>query len=243
MARVRESLEESRRIEVINAGVPGYTSYQEVRFYKKYLAPIDPDLVVWVYCLNDNHKFLHRFDEKANMLWTAEAEETLKARSSWDRVVSRSHILSLLRGALAAQDEAAPRPSHRFDWEGRVDFNIAWKDDSWLFHAEQLRELQRVLREGDARLAVIAVPFEPQLRNRARKRDFDYVVKPQRKLAELCEHYDVPYADLFPAFAAEYAARRRLFEDGVHLNKRGHRIASREILGFLSQHDLVPTVE
>jgi hypothetical protein len=34
-------------IEVINAAVPGYTSYQEVHFFERYLADTEPDLVVW----------------------------------------------------------------------------------------------------------------------------------------------------------------------------------------------------
>ena len=243
VARVRESLGGRGRIEVINAGVPGYTSYQEVLFYKKYLAPVAPDLVVWVYCLNDNHKFLHRFDEKAKMLWTAEAEETLKIRSFGDRVVSRSYLLTRLRVALAAKDEADRKRSHRFFWEGRVDFNIAWKDESWPFHEEQLLELRRVLLGQNAKLAVVAVPYEPQFLYRSRTKDFDYVVKPQRKLKELCERYRVPYADLFSAFAAEYDAERSLYKDGVHLNEQGHRLAGREMLGFLSEHDLIPASE
>jgi hypothetical protein len=61
-------LSDKGRYDVINAAVPGYTSYQEVLLYEKYLKPITPDLVIWTYCLNDNHRFLHRFDEKAKML-------------------------------------------------------------------------------------------------------------------------------------------------------------------------------
>ena len=37
-------------IEVINASTPGYTSYQELMFFKRYLVDTDPDLVIWAYC-------------------------------------------------------------------------------------------------------------------------------------------------------------------------------------------------
>ena len=59
---IAKRIESRGPIEVINAAVPGYTSFQELTFFKRYVLQVDPDVVVWTYCLNDNHKFLHRFD-------------------------------------------------------------------------------------------------------------------------------------------------------------------------------------
>ena len=94
-------------IEVINASTPGYTSYQELMFFKRYLVDTDPDLVIWAYCLNDNHKFLHRFDEQAHMLWTDEARESLGLgiNTWWDWVVSRSYVLTAIRIGLIRPPE------------------------------------------------------------------------------------------------------------------------------------------
>jgi hypothetical protein len=71
---IRTFLDSKGKFEVINAAVPGYTSYQEVLFYKKYLAATNPDLVIWAYCLNDNHRFLHELNQQAQMLTTREAK-------------------------------------------------------------------------------------------------------------------------------------------------------------------------
>ena len=48
-------------IEVINAGVPGYTTYQELEFLKIYGLDMKPDLVILGFVFNDLfYKYLHR---------------------------------------------------------------------------------------------------------------------------------------------------------------------------------------
>jgi hypothetical protein len=47
--------------EVVNAGVRGYTNYQEVLFLEKYGVTAEPDLVGFSFILNDLHKILHQF--------------------------------------------------------------------------------------------------------------------------------------------------------------------------------------
>ncbi|MFC1852833.1 SGNH/GDSL hydrolase family protein [candidate division CSSED10-310 bacterium] len=42
-------------IRVINAGQPGFSSYQSVLFYKEVLAPLKPDLVISAFGHNDHH--------------------------------------------------------------------------------------------------------------------------------------------------------------------------------------------
>src|SRR5262249_15162127 len=130
-------------VEVINASVPGYTSYQELVFFKRYLLQTDPDLVVWAYCLNDNHKFLHRFDEQANMLFTDEARKSLEIRTWLDWVVSRSHVLTAIRVRLLKPSHVAA--SSIYPWDAMPDFNIAWKDYSWPMYEGYLREMVGLL--------------------------------------------------------------------------------------------------
>jgi len=211
------------------------TSYQEVLFYKKFLASTTPDLVVWVYCLNDNHKFLHRFDSQAKMLWAEEAEQSLKVRTSWDRLVNQSYLLTRLRVLFVLKRKSEESETHKFVWEGKVDFSIAWKDESWAFYEQQLLELQRVMLGQKAKLIIAAAPYEPQLAYRDDRDNFAYATKPQHKLQELSDKYGIPFLDLFPSFAAEYSQGKHLFFDGIHFSKDGHRLAASEILSFLER--------
>jgi len=237
--QTRDFMKEKGQFEVINAGVPGYTSYQEVLFYNKYLVPTTPDLVIWTYCLNDNHKFLHRFDEKAKMLWTKEAEKTLKNNSLWNRMVSRSYLLTRLYLGIISKIKQKKDSKYKFVWENRVDFNIAWKDHPWIDYENYLLELKKVLDHQNAKLAIIIFPYEPQLLYRNDEENYDYVLKPQRKLRALCKKYNVPCLDLFQRFADEYSLNKKLYRDGVHLNSDGHKLATRQILHFLFENHLI----
>ena len=227
-------------LEVINAAVPGYTSFQEVTFLKRWVTPVDPDLVVWTYCLNDNHKILHRFDHTARMLFTDEAARSLQIRTWWDWIVSQSYVLTTIRvGLLARQEPPTPR-SAKFMWEARMDFNIAWKDYSWRFYESHLAEMVELLARRGTRLAIVVFPYEPQLLYRTRHDVRDEILVPQRHLERLCRKYAVPCLDLYPAFEGAYAARRTLYRDGIHPNQEGHTLAAEEILRFLDEQKLLP---
>jgi hypothetical protein len=220
--------------------VPGYTSYQEVRFYKQYLRDTTPDLVVWTYCLNDNHRFLHRFDENAKMLWTREAERTLEVDGPWDSVVSRSYLLTRLRlGVRHATEEQGSKSGRRW-WESTVDFNIAWKAAPWLDYESYLVDLKGLLEEHYGKLAVVVFPLESQLLYRNDRENLEYVLKPQHTVVALCEKHRIPCLDLYPAFAVESDHRKRLFRDGIHLNAQGHRLVTVKTLRFLVENRLLP---
>jgi lysophospholipase L1-like esterase len=234
---LEEMLSKERDVEVINAGVPGYTAYQELLFFKRYLQQTEPDLVIWTYCLNDNHKFLHRFDERAKMLWTDEALESLKTSSLLDKLVSRSYILSELKlRILGAQKQ---QQVCRFRWECVPDFNIAWKDEPWAQYEAYLDEMKRLTQQMHSELAIVVFPYEPQLEEFDSVQDTEYVVKPQRKISSLCQKYDVPCLDLIPDFQKKKGDLIKLFRDGIHLTKEGHQLTAGLISTFLHDKDFL----
>jgi len=236
---LRKQLEVGR-YELINASVPGYTAYQELLLFKRYLIETDPDLLIWTYCLNDNHKFLHQFDEKARMLVTEEALESLKPKSYWDLLISRSYILSSLRLKIMAKaNERKKNVESQFVWENQVDFNIAWKDFPWRSYEAYLKEMLDMLAQKNAKLAIIVFPYEPQLKYRHDAENYDYAVKPQRILISLCHKYSVHCLDLYPVFSSSYDVGQKLFCDGIHLNELGHRTTAKIIHQFLLNNRLL----
>jgi lysophospholipase L1-like esterase len=233
----REMLSTEGSLEVINAGVPGYTTYQELAFFKNYLLQTEPDLVLLTYCLNDNHTFLHRFDQNARMLLTAEAIESLKVNGFADKIISRSYVLSKLKlGILARQRQST---ECAFPWDCAYDFHIAWKDEPWAQFDGYLSELKALVHARRGKFAVIIVPYEPQLDLFKRVSDSQYVLKPQIKLRNLCEKHALPCLDLFTAFRTKSEEGIRLFRDGIHLNEEGHRLAAETIYTFLHEQDLL----
>lgn len=238
---VRDTLGRSGSYEVINASVPGYTSYQELLFFKEYLSKTDPDLVIWTYCLNDNHKFLHRFDEKGKMLFTDEAKQTLTIDSTFDKLVSRSYILSKIKLGWMARKKT--KETTKYYWEGRPDFNIAWKDYSWRTYEKYLVEMKKTLSQKAVKLCIIMFPFEPQIFVHNYKRhEYNYVFKPQKRLETICTKHAVPLLDLKDSFIRyQYKNKKRLFKDGIHLTDVGHSLATRQICAFLNKKLLLNT--
>lgn len=226
-----DRLSQTGTIEVINASVPGYTTYQELMFLKTYLLDTSPDLVILTYCLNDNYKFLHRFNENGQMLWTAEAEESLQVNSVFGAFVSRSYILTKLKLGFAAFNR--PRVASQFPWDNREDFNAAWKDESWAPNETYLAEMADVLARRGSRFAIVVFPFEPQLDERYLTADYAYTLKPQTKLKTICDRYRVPCLDLFPTFRDYRRQGAKLFRDGIHLTPAGHDVAAATILDFV----------
>jgi lysophospholipase L1-like esterase len=200
-------------------------------FLKLHLLVAEPDVVILTYCLNDNYKFLHRFDPRGQMLFTQEASEALKIHSPLDALFSHSYVLTRLKVGLALASRA-PAAS-KFPWEGREGFSAAWRDDSWNANEQYLAEMNRTLVARKIHFAIVIFPFEPQLSEDLLRSDYDYVVKPQQKLTAICDRYHVPCLDLLPVFRRQYATGAKFFLDGIHLNEPGHRAATVEILHFL----------
>jgi lysophospholipase L1-like esterase len=234
----RETLVKEGNIEVINAGVPGYGTYQELMFLKIYLLQTSPDLILLTYCLNDNHKFLHHFDEKAKMLQTKEALESLKINSEFDEIISRSYLLTRIKAGIELRWKHNTKS--RFPWESRTDMGIAWKDRPWVYFEEYLVEMKDVLSKKGSRLAIVVFPFEPQLNEEYLRADYNYVLKPQKILEKLCDKHNIPCLDLFQPFHNRQKQGVRLFRDGIHLNDNGHKLAAEEILRFLHERMLLP---
>ena len=237
-----EVLAERGNIEVKNASTPGYTTYQELTFLKQYLLDISPDLVILTYVLNDNHRFLHRFDGNANMLMTEEAKDSLTTDSFFDKIVSWSYVLTDIKFAIKSPGEPKENlAASQFPWDNRADFNIAWKDGPWEQFEKYLVEMMDLLSQSDTKFSMVVFSFEPQLNEKYLTADRDYVLKPQRKLQTLCDKYDIPCLDLFPAFETHYRGQGpRLFRDGIHLGLHGHELATEKLLEFLSEEQLVP---
>ncbi len=237
---IEEMFPQKGTVELINAAVPGDTTYQEVLFFKRYLLQTQPDLVLWTYCLNDNHKFLHRFDEHARMLWTDEALASLKTTTYFDVVVSRSYILSAIK--LKVLERRKQRQVCQFPWECVPDFSIAWKDEPWVRYEAYLDEMKRLTREIQSQLAIVIFPYEPQFEQFDLAHNADYILKPQKQINALCQKYDVPCLDLFPAYRKAKGNPDKLFRDGIHLTKEGHQLTAKLIYSFLQEKDLLSGV-
>jgi lysophospholipase L1-like esterase len=239
---LREELvgRQPRPIEVINAAIPGYTTYQERLLLERDLLPLHPDVVILQYCVNDNHRFLHHLTEDGKWLITQEAKQALLVQGSeWLSSLSQSSYLVLeLRRRLLQRRMRAPG---LFPWEGDAGYFRAWEDESWGEFNAHLLGMRDKLQQIGARLMVLAVPYKPQLDQALLDQDARYTLKPQRWLARLTTEAGVPWLDLFPAFMAH--REQPLYRDDVHLTSVGHALVVQELWQFLDRQGLLARPE
>ncbi|MGH9386782.1 MAG: SGNH/GDSL hydrolase family protein [Vicinamibacterales bacterium] len=222
-------------VEVINAAIPGYTTYQERTLLERDLLRHRPDLVILQYCLNDHHRFLHMLNETGRWLVTPDAERVLvpQGQGPLTTLMRSSYLLLELRLRLFA---LMPRSVTQFPWE--TDHNVApaWQDHTWSDFEAHVQAMRDSLARLDARFAVVAVPLESQLQQTFLDRDADYTLKPQRTLAEICRRLSVPFLDLHPVFVSN--RKLSLYKDGLHLKPAGHELMAEHILAFLERDKL-----
>ena len=149
-------------VEVINAGVRGYTNYQELLFLEKVGLALEPDLVGVGFVLNDLHRILHRFAIEDGEIVGEEYAFTDEAIQSVGsplyRLARSSRFLVWLRHRLGIFDRLIELYSgDGFVFDYRPDFSAAWRADSWGPVEVQLGELVELGRRNGFRVFLVGV--------------------------------------------------------------------------------------
>ncbi len=235
-AMLEKSLEPSA--QVVNAAIPGYTTYQERLMLEHQMLQYDPDLVILQYTLNDNPKFLHRLDDTAVLLHTEEARRALVPKDGdplawlpdWSYLAVRLRLLVMT--ALMGED--------KYPWNNYPGFPMAWRDDGWDVFEEQLAAIKEMVESRNGRLLVMMVPFGPQLTPEFLSDDREYVTRPQAMMTRLCKRHDVELLDLFEPIQQQGGSS--LFYDTLHLTSKGHIVVAEALTQRLEKTEFVAGV-
>ena len=229
-------------IDVVNTSVRGWTNWQEVRFLERHVDDLEPDLVLVAFVLNDNHRTLHAFqiDDGKIVGENFDFDPDVVAQvDSWlYRTLRRSHALVWMRHQLSALDADAIGSSDGYSFEYRPDFRTAWLDEPWAQVEEQLGRLTALGEQRGFRVAVVVFPFGDQYRKDYLDRDREYVLKPQRQLADISARLQIPLVDLY----ATLDPGIHLMEDGIHLTTGGREHVAAHLGEFLTRTGLVSMV-
>lgn len=215
-------------VDVVNACVKGYTTYQELLYLERDGLALEPDIVLLGFALNDLHRFLHGFQVRDGRIVQSQAY-AITADSG--RPKSRSLLVQWVRWRLERRALAAEPDSESFAFERHVGLRTAWQDAAWERERERLARLARLGREHDFRVAVVVFPVRDQYRPEDLARDRSFVLKPQRELRALCDRLDLPLLDLYDELDPE----RHLLPDGLHLTAEGRARVARRVATFLEQ--------
>ena len=209
--------------------------YQERILFERDLLKYEPDLVILQYCLNDNYRFLHRFDSRGGMIWAREAERALLPAEGDPLALLPNWSYLAVRIRLAYM--RMNRPQARFPWDNAPDFVNGWRDEGWELFRSEFGKIREAAESVNARVTVVVFPLAPQFRPDLLEEDADYVLKPQRTLKQICDEAGVPLLDMYPILRDN--GGWDLLPDRIHLSKEGHVIAADALYQHLVDHELV----
>lgn len=200
--------EEGIEAEVLNAGVPGYSAFQGMRFLASRGLALSPDLVLVTFGFND-------FDDGMRLsdLETAAALERTPLESALDR--SR---LAVGMRRVAERFVSRDRPTRR---------RPRLTEDEFIATLDEIRGL---CLEAGIHLLVVVWPHEAQVREQVPD-----LVRYQVTAARFCIEREVDGVNLVSAFLREQGP---LFVDHIHANAAGCRAAARALLPFVQERAL-----
>jgi hypothetical protein len=209
----------ARRYEVLNLGVPGYKSEQELALLREQGMGLEPDLVIVAVTMSfagapvqlypDRqpawpafHRFIKRFDF-VQFLYT-----------NWKRYAS------LLREGFSQPERTYP--------------DLAEGSPYWEASKADLREMARVTEEKGVGLLVVLWPMLVRLDG-----DYPYTAE-HRRVVEACEKLEIPVLDLLPSFRGIDVSTLWATRDDHHPNPIAQQRAAELVLGSLLERAMLP---
>ncbi len=207
-------------VEVINAGVPGYSSYQGRLFYESDISKLKPDIIILMFGWNDQWAAADNIPDKGQNF---PPQFVLDMQD----IISRLKIYRLMRKLiLAATEETLDKKLNKENPVYRVAF-----EDFYL----NLRNLADQAKNDGASVIILTSPI-PSLEqyyppgSRSNMHIFHELYN--RQSSNLAEDGNLGLIDL----ALEFDKYGNLFDnakiDPIHFNARGHEIATALIYEF-----------
>jgi len=228
-----------REIETINAGVGGYSPWQEYIYLSREGIKYNPDLVVVAFVLNDvTEKFgLVRFGG------TGEGFQLSKTSIAFDRLSSKSNIMYLAKKISARirfgsdiQKGAIERETLDVEslvyYPDRPEIKRAWK-----ITLENLGRIFDFCKNRDIPIILVVFPFTFQFD------EVNTLSTPQTILNQYAVGHEIPMIDLLPILSDRIkekgAKPEDYFLDLDHLSPAGSKDVAQIIADFIQNKRLI----
>ncbi|HMP77612.1 MAG TPA: SGNH/GDSL hydrolase family protein [Kiritimatiellia bacterium] len=252
--RLEAALGESRPVvEIMNAGVRGYTTYNEVLYYETEGRDLGADVILLCVCLNDivNPRTHWGYAREAitNIPAAAIPNDEVDRRVARPFLRGRDHPSALVRSlawrrynAAVARSQYMPVGERRWpvylaEETTRID---RWMSDTpeWRWFTNLVLRLRDTAAAQQARLALVIFPLAYQMEN-------DYPFRPGARIASFAASAGIPALDLDPVMRGEPDAKSLFLvekNDIWHLSATGHARTAEWLGQFLADAGLLPGV-
>jgi lysophospholipase L1-like esterase len=214
-----------RRVRVLNAGVPGYNTQQELAVLRQLGPQFSPNLIVLGWVLNDADPAYNIYEGESilRQMYPLRSFSDVSVRT----LLHQSRLLILLKEQVKTFQLRFPQlvPESIFYLNSRV------QRAEWQRMKEALLEIASFAQSYRAELMVVLFPYEVQLRRGT--------TLPQDDVAQFLRTHGIRVLDVFPALSA-HKDKTLFVEDGIHLTSIGHQIVAEDIFNALAALRSVP---
>jgi lysophospholipase L1-like esterase len=205
----------SEAVQVLNFGVNGYGTAEELELYKTRVAALEPDILILGYVLNDPYP---------PEVMVAAVGDLLRDAARLDRI---SRVSQLLGWAWLRWKNLKRLAV------GHVYYRAYADPGMWRRVTRSMAEFAELGRQRNLPVLVVIFPLLVDYSEYSFRDLHDQV-------RQLLEQERLPHIDLTRAYAAQGADRLRLREnDETHPNALGHSIAANEIHAWLTERGLL----
>ncbi|NWF70470.1 MAG: hypothetical protein HXY40_15385 [Chloroflexi bacterium] len=264
--RLNVLLAPGAQVQVLNAGIPGYTLEDEIAYLRDKGLALQPDVVIVGFYTNDifdHYPALRQRLSRAVILAQAAATQTASPLRQFlqDNVALYALFNQWRAGQQVEQavEQVAPQVENFQQIYMDMTFLETQRSEYqtyWQVYAGRFAELVRLLQEHNIPLVLIAFPDVAQL---GMPEVFGPI--PQQFLAQLTSDAGIPYLDLLPVlrdggdieetYLMYYDARRSFDPNALEMTGRGYSgdghpsafgylLAARALADFLLANQLVP---
>lgn len=232
-----------QRVEVINAGVPGYNSWEILVNLEFRVLDLDPDLVIIYEGTNDVHARLvdpsaYRGDDLGRrQAWQA-PPVALWEHSALLRIVGRG--MNFARQV--SVDDFVSSPTY-FSWpfESRLSGGDAQameilRQNPPIYFQRNLENMIAVANEHDVKIMLATWAYSPELNDYAAKGYYQQGFEENNRVVmEVANSHDVPLFD----FAGVMPQDSRYWADGRHSNEAGALLKATLFAEFIHTQGLI----
>lgn len=215
LAGLLATLRPDQRYEVINAGVSGYGTWQELRWLQTDGLALQPDIIVVQVHLND----------AADNLWGA-----IGGQSNGQSWPARHSLLARLVQRVLDNTPTDNTQPCAADWKVGVE-RVCWADTEAL-----LDDLHAMATGAKARVVLLPAPMRWQVEAGVRDaRAWVTATQYQEVLRRYAAENGWLFADPLPAFMQAAAGGQALFVDVGHPNEAGQRLLAQAVYSAISE--------
>lgn len=208
------------RFQVLNLGVSGYNTQQELATLRELGMQFAPDLIVLNVCLNDSDPAKDVFKVGLINRTTVSRLSDLNIRT----VVASSYFLTFVKENLFRLLERHGDFVSKFN-SPKLFLDSRVRETAWANMKQHMLGIARLAEQARIPLLVIIYPYASQVGLEGQER------LPQQDLVRFLSSLDIPVLDAAPAYRNEGQA---MFVDGyIHLSPEGHRVIADVIREFM----------